>query len=180
MARRGGTRYLKILRGSDQVARDRLIQYFKGEIKPTYPERQGDRPATVDLWVIPFGLAFTSAARLLQEMSSTGSNEQAQYAAAFGSTTAPAAASRVVAPGLLVPRAAITTGRTTTGTQKTSKITGRSYKSYGGAGVSVPFGEGAGADEKSEDAVFQKIFAAVKANNTRNMCSFVPGSYSLT
>lgn len=180
MARRRGTRYLNILRGSDQVARDRLIQYFKGEIKPTYPERAGDRPPTVDLWVIPFGLAFTSAARLLQEMSSTGSQEQASYAASFGSTTPPAAASRVVAPGLLVPRAAITTNRTTTGTAKISKITGRPYKDYGGTTVSVPFGEGGGTDEKNEDAVFQKIFAAVKAANTRNMCSFVPGSYSLT
>jgi hypothetical protein len=180
MARRKGTRYLKILRGSDEVARNRLIQYFKGEIKPTYPERAGDRPPTVDIWVIPFGLSFTSAARLLQEMSSTGTNEQAQFAGGFGSTTPPAAASRVVAPGLLVPRASITTGRTTTGTTKTSKISGRAYKSYGGASVSVPFGEGSGTDEKSEDAVFQKIFAAVKAANTRNMCSFVPGSYSLT
>jgi hypothetical protein len=180
MARKKGTRYLKILRGSDQVARDRLIQYFKGEIRPTYPERGGDRPSTVDVWVMPFGLPFTAAARLLQTMSSTGTNELSSYASSFASTTPPAAASRVVRPGLLVPRAAITTGRTQTGTSKSSKITGRPYKTYGGSSVSVPFGEGSGTDEKSENEVFQKIFAAVKTANTKNLCSFVPGSYSLT
>lgn len=180
MARRPGTRYLKILRGSDEVARNRLIQYFKGEIKPTYPERQGNRPSQVDLWVIPFGLQFAAGARLLQFMSTTATDEQNTFANGFGSTTPPAANLRVSAPGLLVPRAAITTGRSDIGSSRTSRITNRQYKSYAGATVSVPFGEGSAADEKSEDQVFRKIFTAVKNANTRNTCSFVPGSYSQT
>jgi hypothetical protein len=180
MARRQGTRYLKILRGSDEVARNRLIQYFKGEIKPTYPERQGNRPVKEEVWVDPFGLSLSDGSKLLQFMSITGEEERAAYVNSYCSKTTPAPAARVVAPGLLAPRAAIHTGRADTGTRETSKITGRGYKSYGGKTVSVPFGEGATAAEKSEDAVFKIIFSAVKANNAKNGCSFVPGSYSQT
>lgn len=179
MARRSGTRYLGILRGSDEVARNRLIQYFKGEIKPTYPARSKARPDQQQVFVKPFGIPLTASKVLVQEVNSARFAGVKAFVAGFTDDTA-TAANQVKLPGLRSPRAVIVTERSATGTSQTSKISGRAYKSAGGKGISVPFGEGETADQKSEEQVFQIILARVKAAQERNTCSFVPGSYSLT
>jgi hypothetical protein len=179
MGRRKGTRYLRILRGSDDVVRDRLIRYFKGEIKPTYPERRGNRPAPLLLWLDPLGLPLGDGYKLAQDVNSQQFPNISTFVQGFVDTAAPTAENRVIVPGLLTARAAITTGRTVAaGVDETSKITGRTYKKYGGTSVSVPFGEGATAALQNEDAVFKVILGRVKAASAANICSFVPGSYS--
>jgi hypothetical protein len=179
MGRRKGTRYLKILRGNDQPAKTRLMQYFNGEIKPTYPERQGNRPASQLLWLDPIGLPLGDGAKLAQEVNSQTYPNVATYVDGFVATAAPAVDDRIIVPGLLTARAAITTGRSAAaGTNETSKITGRQYRKYGGTTVSVPFGAGATTALQSEDAVFRVILGRVKAASAANLCSFVPGSYS--
>lgn len=183
MARRKGTRYLKILRGSDQAAKTRLLQYFNGEIKPTYPERRGNRPPNTSLFVEPFGLPFGDGIKLEQYVNSQRFVAPIPgFVTGFATTVAPATADdRVFIPGLLTCRAAITTGRANTaGTTETSKVTGRQYKSYGGTTVTVPFGEGNTVAEQNEETVFRIIRGRVKAENANNQCSFVPGSYSPT
>ncbi|RUT08423.1 hypothetical protein DSM106972_015910 [Dulcicalothrix desertica PCC 7102] len=54
-------------------------------------------------------------------------------------------------------RAIITTGRTTSGTAKTSRVTGLKYLSYGGKSISVAFGR------KNETEEFAAAAAEVKA-----------------
>ncbi len=182
MARRSGTRYLNILRGKrGPSAKTKLLAYLNGDVDLEYPERAGNRPARASVWVRPFVLPLGAGVKLLQFVQS-GNDTIVALAAPYVSETAPAEDSKLVLSGVLSPRAAITTGRTAgAGTSETSKISGLKYRKYGGKTISVPFGEGTAADEKSEDAVFLKIRANVKSGTTGalNQCSFVPGSYSV-
>jgi hypothetical protein len=183
MARRKGTRYLGILRGNDAPAKARLLQYFNGDIKPTYPDRQGNRPTQIPVYLDPFGIPLTAPGKLVQNVTdSTFTDVIKGFVTGFVSAAGPATVTdRITLPGLLTCRAAITTGRSTgEGTTETSKITGNRYKKYGGKTVSVPFGEGASAELKNEDAVFRAIRTKVKEAAAANQCSFVPGSYSQT
>lgn len=178
MARRR-SRYLGVLRGNNEAARNKLISYFRGDIQVEYPSRQGNRPATREVYVTPFGIPLETGKKLVQDVNNDRWAGVAAFVSGFTAATH-TEADQLVVPQLLVPRASITTGRSGTGTAETSKLTGLRYKSYGGQSVSVPFGEGAATDEKSPEAVFTKIFDAVKASNTANLCSFVPASYGLT
>lgn len=179
MARRGGTRYLRVLRESDEPARNRLIQYFKGEVTPTYPERRKARPDQVAVWVTPFGIPFPTGYGLRQTVAEVRFDEVAPFFSGFTFIQAPVISRRVVLPGLLTCRAAVTTDRRASGIAKNSQLTGRKYKDYGGNGVVVPFGAATDPDFQTEEAVFRRIFERVKEANERNQCSFIPGSYSV-
>jgi hypothetical protein len=155
---RHGTRYLKLLRGNDRAAKDRLLQYLNGDIEANYP-RTARTPYSQVLWVRPFGF---------------GRNIITGYA--FGP---PSAADQLILKGVLAPRVAITFNRTATGTRKTSQLTGILYKSYSGNTVIFPFGAGTSAAQKTEDAVFRILLARAKKQDPSNVCSFVPGSWSV-
>jgi hypothetical protein len=180
MARKSGSRYLNILRGKrTAAAKTRLLSYLAGEIDINYPSRKGNRPDREVIWVVPFSLPVSAGAKLAQYVNSARFAAVSGYVAGFVDNTAPAAASQLVLKGLLAPRASITTGRSGTGTDTPSKLTGLTYKNYGGQSVSVPFGEGSTAAQKDEDSVFRIIFGKVKEADGNNTCSFVPGSYSV-
>jgi hypothetical protein len=178
---RHGTRYLKILRGNDRAAKDRLLQYLDGTIEATYP-RTARTPFSQVLWVRPFGFNFPAATKIMQPIKRKasdsvillGRNIVAGYA--FGP---PAAADQIILKGVLAPRVAITFNRSTTGTRKTSQITGRLYKSYSGNAAIFPFGAGTSAAQKTEEAVFRILLARAKEQDPSNVCSFVPGSWSV-
>jgi hypothetical protein len=178
---RHGTRYLKILRGNDRAAKDRLLQYLNGDIEATYP-RTGRTPYSQVLWVRPFGFDFPAATKIMQLVKRKASDSVILLGRdivsgfAFGP---PAAADQIILKGVLAPRVAITFNRTATGTRKTSQITGRSYKSYSGDTAVFPFGAGTTAAQKTEDAVFKILFARAKEQDSSNVCSFVPGSWSV-
>lgn len=178
MARRR-SRYIGILRGSNETARNKLISYFKGEIQVEYTSRQGNRPATLEVYVTPFGIPLETGKKLVQDVNSARWAGVSGFVAGFTDETH-AVADQINVPQLLVPRASITTQRTATGTNETSKLTGLRYKSYGGQSVSVPFGAGATAALSTPEAAFTVIFDRVKAASTANLCSFVPASYGLT
>lgn len=178
---RHGTRYLKILRGNDRAAKDRLLQYLNGDIDVTYPRPQRT-PYTQVLWVRPFGFNFPAAKKIMQSIKrrssatviNLGRNIVQGYA--FGP---PAAADQIILNGVLAPRVAITFNRTATGTSKTSQLTGKRYKSYSGDTAIYPFGTGTSASQQTEDAVFRILLARAKEQDPSNICSFVPGSWSV-
>jgi hypothetical protein len=181
MGRRTGTRYLNILRGKrGQPAKTRLLSYLNGDIELNYPERAGNRPEREVVWVVPFGIPVTAGSKLSQYVNSQRFAGVSAFVAGFIDNAPPAApANKIILRGVLAPRAAITTGRSTTGTSATSKVSGLPYKKYGGNSVTVPFGAGDAATEKNEDSVFRLILARVKEADGDNICSFVPGSYSV-
>jgi hypothetical protein len=178
---RHGTRYLRILRGNDRAAKDRLLQYLNGDIDATYPRTPNPKRTAV-YWVRPFGFDFPAAKKIMQSLSRRSSATTANLGQsllqgfAFGP---PAAADQIILKGVLAPRVAITFNRTATGTRRTSQITGRSYKSYSGDTAVFPFGAGTTASQKTEDAVFKILFARAKEQDSSNVCSFVPGSWSI-
>jgi hypothetical protein len=175
-----GTRYLGILRGKNQAAKTRLLQYLKGDVELTYVRAKNPKRTTV-YWVRPFGLGLPAAMKVMQAVKRFSRAETANLATplivgyAFGPPTAD---NQLILKRWLAPRVAITFNRAPTGTQKTSQITGRSYKSYSGETVIYPFGAGTAAADKTEDAVFRVIFQRTKAQDSKNTCSFVPGTYS--
>jgi hypothetical protein len=180
MANRSGSRYLSILRGKrGQAAKTQLLGYLDGTRQVTYPSRAGNRPVKEEVWVVPFGIPVTAGVKLAQYVNSVRFGAVTTYVTGFVDNAAPAAASQLVLPGILSPRAAITTGRSQTGTSDVSKLSGLAYKKYGGETVSVPFGEGSTASQKDETSVFRIILGRVKEANAGNTCSFVPGSYSV-
>lgn len=180
MARRSGSRYLSILRGKKgQAAKTQLLSYLDGTRQVSYPSRNGDRPAKTIVWVVPFGIPLSAGVKLAQTVNSAEFPTVEPWVSDFTDKTAPADPSKLQLPGIVSPRAAITTGRSSAGTTDTSKLSGLQYKKYGGKTVSVPFGEGAAATEKNEDSVFRLIRIKVIAANSKNACSFVPGSYSV-
>jgi hypothetical protein len=180
MARRSGSRYLSILRGKrGAAAKTQLLTYLDGSRQVSYSSRSGNRPVKETVWVVPFGIPVAAGVKLAQYVNSIRFPGAAAFVAGFVDNAAPAAASQIVLPGILAPRAAITTGRSQTGTSDTSKLSGLAYKKYGGETVSVPFGEGSAATQKDEDSVFRIILGRVKEANAGNSCSFVPGSYSV-
>lgn len=175
MGRRRGSRYLNILRGSDQEARTRLLGYLQGTNRATYPERQVARPAPVRVFLDPFGLPLAADVKLEDTMygnfAAVGS-----FVTGFTSNTPPAqAANAVKLDRAIAPRVSITTGRTAAGTSRVSQITGRSYKDYGGDTIVVPFGKGSGTDQDTPGEVFRIIRGRVKAASAANLCSLIPG-----
>jgi hypothetical protein len=178
---RHGTRYLKILRGNDRAAKDRLLQYLNGDIEVTYP-RTSRTPYSQVLWVRPFGFDFPAATKIMQPIKRQASDSVILLGRniitgyAFGP---PSAADQIILKGVLAPRVAITFNRTATGTRKTSQLTGRLYKSYSGNTAIFPFGAGTSAAQKTEEAVFRILLARAKEQDPSNVCSFVPGSWSV-
>jgi hypothetical protein len=180
MARRSGSRYLSILRGKKgQAAKTQLLGYLDGTRQVSYPSRTGNRPTKEVIWVVPFAIPVAAGVKLAQDVNSARLASVNPFVLGFIDNAEPATGSRLILKGVLAPRAAITTGRSQTGTSDVSKLSGLTYKKYGGDTVSVPFGEGSTAAEKSEDAVFRIIKGRVKEANGSNICSFVPGSYSV-
>jgi hypothetical protein len=176
-----GTRYLGILRGSNQAAKARLLQYLAGDIEPTYVRAKTPK-RTIVYWVRPFGFDLPAANKVRQPVKRFSSPEAANLGNpiilgyAFGP---PAASDQLILKGFLAPRVAITFNRVPSGTRKTSQLTGQSYKAYSGDTVIYPFGAGTSAKDKDESAVFRVIFGRAKAANVKNTCSFVPGTCSL-
>jgi hypothetical protein len=178
---RHGTRYLKILRGNDQAAKNRLLQYLDGTIEATYP-RTVRTPYSQVLWVRPFGFDFPAQTKLRQAIKRQASDSVINLGRnivqgyVFGP---PSAADQLILKGVLAPRVAITFNRTATGTRRTSQLTGKLYKSYSGNTAIFPFGAGTSAAQKDEASVFRILLARAKEQDPSNVCSFVPGSWSV-
>jgi hypothetical protein len=177
MPRRRG-RYLGILRGGNINARNQLISYFQGDRTVEYPERQGNRPARQEVFVRLFGIPLEGANQLVQEVNSTRFAGVQSFVNGFTASSL-AVDSQIRARGLLAPRASFTTGRSQTGTRRTSQLTGLTYLDYGGDTVVVPFGPGTSAGQDDETEVFNIIRGRADAAPGDIVTTFIPGSTSL-
>jgi hypothetical protein len=178
---RHGTRYLGVLRGNNQTAKARLLQYLAGDIEPTYARPKNPKRTTV-YWVRPFGFDLPAANKVRQPVRRFSTPDAANLGNALIQGYAfgpPSASDQLILKGFLAPRVAITFNRASSGTRKTSQLTGQSYKAYSGDTVIYPFGAGTSAKDKDESAVFKVIFQRAKAANVKNTCSFVPGTCSV-
>ncbi|MBW4551052.1 MAG: hypothetical protein KME35_08075 [Aphanocapsa sp. GSE-SYN-MK-11-07L] len=177
MARRG-SRYLGILRGTDNEAATKTIAYLRGTRKVTYEGRRGNRPALRRVKVRLFDMPIADTKFLLENVN------QSRWATVkpfvntftFEVESGDSPDDLLDIPLLNAPRALIVLDRSDIGTRKVSEISGLEYKSYGGTSVSVPFGKST-ASGSNVNTAFSAIRTAVKNADVRNMCSLVPGTY---
>lgn len=176
MSRR--SRYVGIMRGlRGQAAKVQLREWLEGDRVVTYPERQGDRPPARLIYVNPHNLPTAAAARLEQKVNSDRWDSVKAFVNGLVDEAAPAAAENIIiAPRLRAPAALIRLDVANVGTNRVSKLTGLTYKDYGGDAAVVPYGMGATADTPSEG--FALIRSRVKTASRRNQVTYRAGNYA--
>lgn len=170
---------MAVLRGSDEVARNKLLGYFKGDREVEYVSRQGNRAASRDIWVLPWSLGTPADNALRQQVNADLYPSIAGFIINSAFVTLPPVAQRMVIPGLLSDRAVITLQRNQTGVRKTSELTGRKYLDYDGQSAVVPFGRSTAIPTGGPEDVFRVIFGRVKAASASNLCTFIPANYGV-
>ena len=175
MPSRRRSRYIGIFRGGRAEEIDRLIGYLKGTRQVNYPNRRGDRPEQQRTYARPFlegvGSNFYLEAASNQRRWSTISS-------ALGTrvkTTITGSETAFKIPNFYNPRAVFTYGISRTGSVRTSQITGRSYKNYGGDSAVSQFGLVTAGDTPASE--FAAIKAAFIGTTTNRRVSYVPPSY---
>lgn len=169
------SRYIGIFRGGRADEIDRLIGFLRGTNRAVYPERQGNRPPQQITYARPF-LSGVGTDFYLE--AGSNQNRWGTISAALGArvkTTLAVGETGLKIPNFYNPRAVFTYGISGTGTARTSQITGRSYKDYGGDSAVGQFGAtGAG---QSPEAEFILIRADFVGTSDDRRVSYVPPSY---
>lgn len=160
-------RYSRILEAAKYYSSiDNYIQYITNAARRGQNVGTGTaRPPSQVLYVRPFNVDL-AAGQLAK--TSAAAPSWTTYASRFGThvtATAPTDAGNIVKiADFRAARVVITTGRSGTGTVKTSKVTGQKYLDYGGKSTSIPFGQtGAITDQ---EAAFNAIKNAIVTNIT--------------
>jgi hypothetical protein len=149
--------YSRILQAARyQTALTAYTEYITGkaERQPNIGTK-GNRPPSTKLYISPFSFTIGATDKL-----ETSANQAAwtEHEGAFGSHTLAALPSGDVSfkiRGFRPSKVVIITGRSGSGTVKTSHITKTKYLSYGGSSRSIPFGKAASGD--TEVTVFDTI-----------------------
>jgi hypothetical protein len=159
-------KYSRILEAAKYYAAiDNYVKYITDSTKKSSTSKVGSgkaRQPSQKLYIDPFAIAL-STGQLVQQSAALPS--WTKYAAAF---TGRAQATPPTDANLIIPlanyraaRVNITTGRSTTGTKKISRVTGMPYLDYGGASTSIPFGRRNETDTQA--AAFTDLRTAILA-----------------
>jgi hypothetical protein len=156
----------RVLTGQRGIAaKEKLLAYYQ-RLGPETSGigTKGNRPASVAVYVVPFGQNF-GAGNFLHATALTPS--VAALRAAVGThakqTITPGTENGLRLKGTSAARVSATSGVSTTGTQKTSRLTGLHYASYGGKSFSMPFGRTSATATEREEDVFEVIKADLGA-----------------
>lgn len=175
MPSRRRSRYLAIFRGGRAEEIDRLIGYLRGTRPAVYPERQGNRPPRLKNYARPF---LTGIGENFYLEAEYNQNRWGTISSAIGNRVKLSMTGTEVGlnvPNFMNPRAVFTYGISSTGTPKTSQITGRTYKDYGGDSAVSQFGLVAAGDTPSGE--FANIKAAFGLGDPTRRVSYIPPSY---
>lgn len=172
-----GRRYSRIMEAAKHYsAIDNYIKYITDATKRSSTSKvgQGDpRPPNILLYIDPFQIALATGQLVKQ---SAAEPSWTKYAAAFtGRTrpTAPADENNIVPlANYKAARVNITTGRSTTGVKKVSRVTGQPYLDYGGKSTSIPFGRTNETD--TQTAAFTAIRTAIVAVTNGALVTLIP------
>lgn len=176
MPSRRRSRYLSIFRGGRAEEIDRLIGFLRGTRQVNYPERRGNRPPQRATYAKPF---LSGLGENFYIEASVNDNRWGTISSAIGNRvklTLTSEESGLKVPRFYNPRAVFTFGISQTGTAKTSQITGRSYKDYGGDSAVSQFGRTTGTQNPSTE--FNQIKTAFIGTQTASRrVSYIPPSY---
>jgi hypothetical protein len=162
-------RFSRILQSARYYgAINRYIQWVQGTTTRGQRIGQGDpRPASVKLYLVPFGVALPANAKAVSSAAQPSWNS---YSAAIGThatATAPSDESLIIRlEDYKAARVIVKTNMSNQATVRTSNVTGLQYGSYGGKSTSVPFGRKNGTE--TELAAFTEIETAIGANLSGN------------
>lgn len=157
-------KYSRILEAAKYYsAIDNYIQYITDASKRGQRVGQGDpRPPSIKLYVTPFNVELATDQVAQSSAAEPSWTTYGSRFSSFTTATAPADAANVLRlRGYSAARAVIVTGRSGTGTVKTSAVTGLKYLDYGGKSTSIPFGKQAASDD--QQVVFDTIKNQVQA-----------------
>lgn len=138
-------KYSRIMQAAKYYsAIDNYVKYITDATKRSSTSKVGQgkpRQPSQKLYIDPFNIALSTGQLVRQ---SAAAPSWTRFAAAF---TARAQPTPPTDENLIVPlanykaaRVNITTGRSTTGVKKISRVTGLPYLDYGGTSTSIPFG----------------------------------------
>jgi hypothetical protein len=152
-------KFYRVLRGQrGQTARTTYLRYLEDLGTDQAPVSRGNRPASIDLYVTPFGIDLGT--ELVLQTSALQASHSALNAGVGANRVleaVPAGKAAIKIKTAKAARVSATSGLSGTGTNQKSKLTGLYYKDYGGQSFSCPFGRNT-ANEKEGEA-----FAAIKA-----------------
>jgi hypothetical protein len=142
---------------------DNYIKYITDATKRSSTSKVGSgksRAKSRKLYIDPFNIAL-STGQVVKVSAADAS--WTQFAAAFTgrvNATAPTDQNNIIPlANFSAARVNITTGRSTTGVKKVSRVTGLPYLSYGGKSTSIPFGRRNETDTQA--AAFTDIRTAI-------------------
>jgi hypothetical protein len=145
-------KYSRILQAAKYYsAIDNYIKYITDASKRGQNVGEGKaRAASKILFIEPFGVKLgTDVEAQVSGASTTWGQRQAIFALHTKDTIANTV-TPVKLDGFRAARAVITTGRSTTGTRKVSKVTGMAYLDYKGTSTSLPFGRKNATETQAE------------------------------
>lgn len=149
-----GDRYSRIIEASRyKKALDNYIDYVSGlKDRQTKIGEGGARPDRQDLYIKPFGTTLgTKQYAQVSAYDTAWTSHSSKFTGYTKSSLDTAEGdSSLKLKGLSPARLSYKSGIASTGTVKTSKVTGLKYLSYGGSSVSVPFGQKAGTTVESQ------------------------------
>jgi hypothetical protein len=157
-------RMYRVLRGErGAAAKTKFLDYLQRLTPETSGVgTRGNRPASVQVYVVPFGQDF-GANNYLRASALTPA-----IAALRGAVGTHAKESITAGTdnalrlrGVHAARVSATSGLATQGTSKTSKLTGLHYASYGGTSKSMPFGKTSRTATETQEDVFEVIKAGL-------------------
>jgi hypothetical protein len=152
-------KFYRVLRGQrGQAARTAYLNYLETLGTDRAPVSRGNRPTSMPLYVLPFGIDLGT--ELVLETSALQASHAALNAGVGGNRvleSVPAGKAPIKIRTAKAARVSATSGLSGTGTNERSKLTGLYYKDYGGQSFSCPFGRNTAAEKEGE------AFAAIKA-----------------
>lgn len=171
-------RYSRILQAAKLYsAVDNLIKSITDSTRKGQNVGNGSpRQPSQKLFIDPFNIALATG----QVVPATGAKPSwTTYSASIGnraSATPPTNEDLIVkVSDFTAARVVITTGRSTTGVKKVSKVTGLAYLSYGGKSTSLPFGRNAAGD--TMQAAFEEIRTRILAATAGAIVTLTPEKF---
>lgn len=172
-------RFSAVLRGyRGQAARDKFIQHIQGlSTQGDNIGTKGNRPPQIALYITPFGLPLgattvvhVSALQPSWDLFKGGSEVSSRVETVVSGSDVSIKLSRYSAARVVRRQ---TTG--STGTAKTSKLTGLKYLHYNTETSSIPFGKKTG--DLGAFAVFQEISTQNEGSSTNLKYSFIDENF---
>jgi hypothetical protein len=163
-------KFYRILRGQrGNAAKQKFLNHLEGLDTESAIGTKGNRAASTELLIVPFGVKLGATVLLEQSALETSWAILKGPIGTHATETIPQASTSVKLRGARAARISATSGLSATGTVKTSKLTGLKYADYGGKSVSAPFGKTSYTSTDVETDVYEVIKVSLPSNTYKRI-----------